>query len=369
MEIYHTIHLQTSSQAYDILFGKSMMANAAELPIIEQLQPTKILVLSDSNVERLYTRSVVQGFTNKKFEVHTFTIPSGEPSKSLHQYEQVISFMLENSFDRKSLLIAVGGGVVGDLGGFVAATYMRGIPFIQMPTTILAHDSSVGGKVAINHPLGKNTIGAFYQPQAVLYDMETLRSLPDNEVKSGLAEVVKHGHIRSPELISWLDKHFRNIQQLDYRTLAGMLYRSCNVKAEIVAVDEREEGIRAFLNFGHTVAHGIESALGYGKIPHGLAVAIGMVSAGILGYQKGIMPLSAMEQIIEINHKFSLPCKLPNPLEPQDIIEYIYHDKKNIGGELTFVLLKDIGDPTIVKGISTEEVISALREQQKLGSR
>ena len=358
--------MQTSSNTYTINIGDDLLANLMQLNIIQSLNPTKILIITDDTVQQLYANKVKDGLLAYYKEVYIYSVKNGELSKSLHDYEQIIGYMLNNNFDRKSIIITLGGGVVGDLGGFVAATYMRGIPFIQMPTTILAHDSSVGGKVAINHELGKNTIGAFYQPQAVIYDVSTIKTLPDVEIKSGIAEVVKHGHIHSPQLIAWLEKNYHKLQQLDNKTIAEMLYISCKVKAEIVAVDEKEKGIRAFLNFGHTIAHGIESSIGYGNIAHGLAVAIGMVTAAILGYQKGITPHSVMEHIISINKLLDLPIQIPVSLEHQKIIDYIMHDKKNIGGSLTFVLLQDVGSPIIVKDISISEVLLALEIQQTI---
>jgi len=366
LEIFNTIKLETTSNTYNIIIGEDLLANIMQFNIIQTLNPTKILIITDDTVQKLFADKVKANLLDFYNNVYVYSVKSGELSKSLYDYEQIIGYMLNNNFDRKSLIITLGGGVVGDLGGFVAATYMRGIPFIQMPTTILAHDSSVGGKVAINHKLGKNTIGAFYQPQAVIYDVSTIKTLPDIEIKSGIAEVVKHGHIYASELISWLVQNCHMIQELDNKTIAEMLYISCKVKSEIVAIDEREKGIRAFLNFGHTIAHGIESSIGYGNITHGLAVAIGMVSAAILGYQKGITPQAVMEHIISINKLLNLPVHIPECLEYQKIIDYIMHDKKNIGGSLTFVLLKDIGSPVIVNNISKSEVLFALETQRAI---
>lgn len=366
MQIFHTIKINTKMDQYDILFGEDLLSHIHEINAIATIKPTKILIVTDDQVGPLYSQKLLEAIGQLHIENYTYTIKNGEPSKSLTTYEQVIGFMLEHGFDRKSLLLALGGGVVGDLCGFVAATFMRGIPYIQVPSTILAHDSSVGGKVAINHQLGKNTIGAFHQPQAVIYDVGTLQSLPKHEIASGIAEVVKHGHIHSPELNTWLKEHYHQIEQLDNATIANMLYQSCLVKAEIVQQDEKEEDVRAFLNFGHTVAHGIEGAMGYGKIPHGIAVAIGMVSAAILGYRKGMTTQSVLQHVIDVNRVLNLPIHLPESITNQEIIDYIMLDKKNIGGQLTFVLLKDVGKPEIVRGITIQEVNEMLNEQRVL---
>ncbi|OEH85974.1 3-dehydroquinate synthase [Desulfuribacillus stibiiarsenatis] len=358
------MQLETNTASYHISFGSGLLQSIGQcITDLFDFLPTKVIVLSDDKVAPLYGQTVCTSVQTVVPDTKIFVVQHGEQSKSLTVYDQVVGYMLENNFDRKSLVIALGGGVVGDLAGFVAATYMRGIPFIQVPTTILAHDSSVGGKVAINHPLGKNTIGAFYQPKAVIYDVDTLKTLPKEQLDSGIAEVVKHGHIHSPELIDWLMENYYKIDQLNQATLADMLYRSCLVKANIVSQDEREQGIRAYLNFGHTIGHSIESALGYGNIPHGIAVAIGMVTAAIIGYQKGITPKHVLDQVISVNKFLGLPMRLPKEVTYDKILQYIQYDKKNVGGFLTFVLLKDIGAPEIFKGITKEEVLDALYYQ------
>ncbi|OEF98795.1 3-dehydroquinate synthase [Desulfuribacillus alkaliarsenatis] len=364
--MFHTINLHTSSSSYDIIFGEELLENIHLIKAIKNIKPTKVLVLSDTVVGPLYANTMLQSLKQMDIDCQLYTVPSGENSKSLAVFQEVVGYMLEQGFDRKSLIIALGGGVVGDLGGFVAASFMRGIPFVQVPTTILAHDSSVGGKVAINHPLGKNTIGAFHQPLAVVYDMNTIKTLPKEQIASGVAEIVKHAHIHRPELNHWLIENYHKIEQLDNKSLATMLYKSCEVKAEIVSKDERETGVRAYLNFGHTIAHGIEGALGYGKIPHGIAVAIGMVSAALIGYQKGITPKHVLTHIIEINKALKLPIHLPESIDEQNVINYILHDKKNIGGQLTFVLLEELGKPAIIRGITTSEVLDALQQQKQL---
>lgn len=365
MQIYHQLEVNTKSNVYPIIIGENLLININDLDIIKNIKPSKVLIISDEYVASLYL-DVLKKEIAKKFAVESFVVNAGEKSKSFSNFEQIISFMLENNFDRKSLIMTLGGGVVGDLGGFVAASFMRGIPFIQLPTTILAHDSSVGGKVAINHPLSKNSIGAFYQPQAVIYDISTFKTLNKQEILSGIAEILKHGFIKSPSLIEWIIKNHRNIADLETESVAQLIADSCQVKIDIVSEDEREQGIRAYLNFGHTVGHGIEAAMGYGQIPHGIAVAIGMVTAAIIGVNRGLTGESVLNKIVESNLAVSLPIHLPGSLDYQDIIKYIYKDKKNKDGEITFILLEDIGQARIVSGITAEEILLAFAHQASL---
>ncbi|GAE34555.1 3-dehydroquinate synthase [Halalkalibacter akibai JCM 9157] len=251
------VQVATKSKVYDVCIkaGLRHLIGDAVKKVTEPV--SSVLVITDTDVAPLYLDDVVLSFKNE-YPVYTEVIQSGEASKSFSVYEQVMTKALESSLDRKSLIIALGGGVVGDLAGFVAATYMRGIRFIQVPTTLLAHDSSVGGKVAINHPLGKNMVGSFHQPESVLYDTEMLYSLPVKEWRSGFAEVMKHGFIRDLSFLNWLQE-IKVIEEMPIEQLNTLLEKSISIKAEIVTVDEKESGIRAHLNFGHTLGHAIES--------------------------------------------------------------------------------------------------------------
>lgn len=274
-------------------------------------------------------------------------IPSGEASKSFQNYYEIQSFALEKGLDRKSLVIALGGGVVGDLAGFVAATYMRGIPFIQVPTTLLAHDSSVGGKVAINHPLGKNMIGAFYQPEAVIYDTATLLTLPDREWRSGLAEVIKHGFIRSQSFYDWLRDEIKSFSDVQGSRAQDLLRQSISIKATIVKEDEKEANVRAYLNFGHTLAHAIEAKLGYGKITHGEAVVIGMIFALKVSEQYYGIALD-IKDILRWLKTYHYQLEIPSTLNIDDLIDAMKKDKKSANGKINMVLLKQIGDVELV---------------------
>jgi 3-dehydroquinate synthase len=255
--------------------------------------------------------------------------------------------LLERRCDRKTTLIALGGGVVGDLAGFAAATYMRGIPFIQVPTTLLAQvDSSVGGKTGINHPLGKNMIGAFYQPRLVLADTAVLRSLPPRELSAGMAEVIKHGLIRDAAFFAWLEQNMEKLLAFEPQSLAHTVRRCCEIKAAIVAEDERETGVRALLNFGHTFGHAIESGLGYGKWLHGEAVAAGMVMAADLSCSMGLITRADLDRIIALLKRARLPIG-PPAISPGLLLELMGVDKKAEGGRLHFVLLEAIGAASV----------------------
>ncbi|WP_267128987.1 3-dehydroquinate synthase [Radiobacillus deserti] len=301
-----------------------------------------IYIVSDQTVADLYLEDIKKQFASN--QVDSYVVPSGEASKSIDQYYELITDALEKGLNRHSLVIALGGGVVGDLVGFFASTFMRGIDFVQMPTTILAHDSSVGGKVGINHALGKNLIGSFYPPVAVIYDVETLKSLPLREVRSGYAEVVKHGFLEG-------ESFFRDViradltKPLDERTLTKHLLQGIQVKAAVVERDERESYHRMFLNFGHTLGHALESELGYGTWTHGEAVAIGMLFALKVSQRtfRVDLPYEAYYEWIKTN---GYPTVLP-PLKAESLINKMKKDKKTKNKQIQMVLLKAVGHPVI----------------------
>jgi 3-dehydroquinate synthase len=274
-------------------------------------------------------------------------LPDGEEEKNVNNLMRIFDVLLENKCDRKTTLVALGGGVIGDMTGFAAATYMRGVPFVQIPTTLLAQvDSSVGGKTAINHPLGKNMIGAFYQPQSVLADTATLASLPQRELSAGLAEVIKHGAIIDIEFFSWLEQHMDQLMARDDAALAQVIRRSCEIKADVVRQDERESGLRAILNFGHTFGHAIEAGLGYGEWLHGEAVGCGMVMAADLSHRLGYLSAQDKSRIIALVKAAGLPVVAPD-LGVDRWLELMEVDKKNEGGQIKFILLKPLGQATI----------------------
>ena len=274
-------------------------------------------------------------------------LPDGEEHKNWQSLNLVFDALLAAKCDRKTTLVALGGGVIGDLTGYAAASYMRGVPFVQIPTTLLSQvDSSVGGKTGINHPLGKNMIGAFYQPRAVLADTSTLDTLPARELSAGLGEVIKHGAILDAAYFEWIEQHIAKLVARDPEALAHAIARSCEIKAEVVRKDEREGGLRAVLNFGHTFGHAIESGLGYGEWLHGEAVGCGMVMAADLSARLGLIDEATVERVRSLVRAAGLPTVAPD-LGEQRWIELMAVDKKNEGGAIRFILLKPLGSPSI----------------------
>ncbi|GAA0360594.1 3-dehydroquinate synthase [Bacillus horti] len=361
MEALQTIQVKLGERSYPIWIGPHLLQ---ELPsYLEKLKVTtkqKLLIVTDSHVEPWYLTGLKEGLEQAGYFVCSYTIPAGEESKSLQQYEQVLTYALEQKLDRRSIVLALGGGVVGDLAGFVASTFMRGVGFIQLPTTVLAHDSSVGGKVAVNHPLGKNLIGSFYQPLAVIYDTMTLKSLPKREVASGLAEVIKLGLIKDRSFLEWLAEHKVQLLGLEEPFLSHALGVACQIKADIVSKDEREEGIRALLNLGHTFGHALESLGGYGKYTHGEAVSIGMVMAAQTSeYVYGRDDLK--QQVQEILSSYGLPVAYNTDWSEKQILDKMYLDKKVLAGALNLVLLEDIGNGKVVPDVAPELIINAIK--------
>lgn len=351
------IRIHTPSKDYPVFVGSKVIE---ELPTFIKTQfpsITKVVIITDQNVGERYLSLLISVLSD--FHPSYKLVPNGESAKTFEVYQQCLTYCLEEKLDRKSLILSFGGGAVGDLSGFVAATYMRGIPFIQIPTTILAHDSAVGGKVAINHPLGKNMIGAFYQPEAVFYDLEFLYSLPIGERRSGFAEVIKHGLIQDSHFYEWLHKNISNLELLTKEQLAYMLKKGIRIKGNIVSEDEKEVGVRAFLNFGHTLGHAIEAEAGYGKITHGEAVLIGMLFALRLSETLLDLPFD-IEKFTEWVGKLGYETKIPNHLSHSRLMDRMKQDKKTVGGQVQFVLLNEIGTP-ILKNIDDEFLIEQLR--------
>lgn len=339
------ILVRTSTHPYKIVIGEKLRFQMGSfLP----KQYASVLIITDSHVANLYLEDVKQGLQNQ--HVHTAIIPAGEQSKSIEQFYNLQTTAIEKALNRQSLIIALGGGVVGDLAGFVAATFMRGIDYIQVPTTILAHDSSVGGKVAINHELGKNMIGSFYPPQAVVYDVETVQSLGTNEIRSGYAELVKEALISSESFFeSIMDTQLSCIEG---EILTNHLQAGIEVKANIVQADEKEAGVRKYLNFGHTLGHAIEAELGYGAMTHGEAIAIGMLFAMKLSEHHfgNSLPVEKLFQWMDDNH---YPLQIPQ-LSTEHLIDKMSSDKKVVSDRIPMILLKDIGEPVTVEFEKTE---------------
>lgn len=360
-----TLTVELGERSYPIIIGTDLLRRAGGL-FAERGFPVKspVLLVADAAVAELYAPAVEQSLREAGYAVSRAVVPSGESSKSLAQFDDLITAALEAGLDRKSTIIALGGGVVGDLAGFAAASYMRGVRFVQMPTTILAHDSSVGGKVAVNHRLAKNIIGVFYQPEFVLYDLDTLRSLPLREVRAGLAEVVKHGLIWNAEFVQWCDDHAEKLQQLDPDAISYALHEGCKVKATVVSRDERENDLRAILNLGHTIGHALEAVAGYGKLLHGEAIAIGMVGSARLARRFGY-PAAIADETERLLRKFGLPVRIPPGIDEDAVMKAMSHDKKFSEGKMVFVVPTAIGSVEIREDAPVQwvrETVAQLRE-------
>jgi 3-dehydroquinate synthase len=356
------VQVDLGERSYDIVIGPGLLDRIGLMLASQGWEADSPgLVVTDRNVAKFgYADRVASSLRAAGFQTSIALVEPGESAKCLEVAKTLYDAAFDASLDRKSMIFAVGGGVVGDLAGFVAATYMRGIAWIQVPTTILAHDSSVGGKVGINHPRGKNMIGAFHQPSAVLFDTSVLRTLPDREVRSGLAEVVKHAAIWDEDFFSWLEVHVPQILALQDSALSGILAKGCQIKAAVVSRDERESGMRAILNFGHTLGHALETLSGYRGITHGEAVAIGMVFAAALSEELGMCAAGVKERLEHLLLAFGLPVRIPKELAEPEILQCMLHDKKAVGGHLTFVLIEKIGRVRIVKNVDAAAVLRVL---------
>jgi 3-dehydroquinate synthase len=337
-----TLTVNLGERAYPILIGHGLLGRA-EL-ILPHLPQRQVAIITNTTVGPLYLERLSQPLQAQGVTVVPVVLPDGEQYKNAATLNQIYDALLTHRCERKTTLIALGGGVIGDLTGFAAATYLRGVPFIQVPTTLLAQvDSSVGGKTGINHPLGKNMIGAFYQPRLVLADTATLETLPDRELSAGLAEVIKYGLIRDLPFFEWLERSMEKLLARDPEALAYAIRRSCENKAEVVAADEREGGIRALLNLGHTFGHAIEAGLGYGNWLHGEAVAAGTVMAADLSRRLGWLAEADVARIRALFQRARLPTTAPD-LGPETYLELMGLDKKVENGRIRFVLLKRIGE-------------------------
>ncbi|MCX7569392.1 3-dehydroquinate synthase [Tumebacillus sp. DT12] len=359
--------VSTSTRAYDIVIGADILQTLGELLRgCEVSVSSRHLLITDENVQATGLADIaLEALTASGYQTTVHTIPAGEASKTLAHAETALRAAYQAGLDRRSVILALGGGVVGDLAGFVAATYMRGIDFVQLPTTLLAHDSAVGGKVAVNLPEAKNVIGAFHQPLCVLYDTQTLRSLPLREMRSGLAEAIKHGVIRDAALFRWIGHSLDALLERDDAALAELLARSCRIKAAIVSADERETGERALLNFGHTLGHAVESLARYGTFTHGDAVAIGMAAAADLSVALGLMARTDADEIIALLSRAGLPVRIPRDLPAGELIAAMRQDKKAVGGSLTFVLCREIGQAEVVRRVDEAVICQVIEDRRE----
>ena len=306
-------------------------------------------VVTNVTIAPLYAERLTSALQRAGARTTRIVLEDGEAHKDWRSLDTIFGALLEQAADRRTLIVALGGGVIGDLAGFAAATYQRGVPYIQVPTTLLAQvDSSVGGKTAINHPLGKNMIGAFHQPLAVVADTDTLATLPEREYRAGLAEVVKYGAIRDEPFLAWIERNADSLRKRDPAALAHAIRTSCEIKAAIVAEDERESGVRALLNFGHTFGHAIESVQGYGAWLHGEAISAGMALAARFSARQGRMARVQADRLVELLRRFGLPVE-PPAIAPGQWLEFMGRDKKNEGGRITLILLEQLGQAAIVK--------------------
>jgi 3-dehydroquinate synthase len=354
-----TVTVTLAERSYPICIGSGLLSRA-ELLAPHLAQP-RAVVITDTVVAPLYLEPVMKALAGAGVAAAPIVLPTGEDHKSWPTLSSVFDQLLAARCERKTTLIALGGGVIGDLTGFAAAVFMRGVPFIQIPTTLLAQvDSSVGGKTAINHPLGKNMIGAFYQPRAVLADMSTLATLPEREVAAGLAEVIKYGLIRDRQFFEWLEQNIEGLLAGDVEALAHAVQRSCEIKAALVGVDEREEsGERALLNLGHTFGHAIETAAGYGIWLHGEAVAAGMAIAARLCQILGLLSEADVERVVSLLVRAHLPVVAP-AYGLERYLELMGHDKKVQSGRIRFVLMRAIGDAFLTADVPADRLSAAL---------
>lgn len=351
-----TVHVELGKRSYNIIIGEGLLYDSAAF-----LKPHirgNALIVTDENVSSLYSDIVLKSFVDAGIETTVQIMPPGETTKSIDHAMQLYTAALNAELNRRSCIIALGGGVIGDLTGFVAATYMRGIDFIQIPTTLLAQvDSSVGGKVAINHPAAKNIIGAFHQPKIVLADISTLKSLPKRELSAGLAEVIKYGAGLDEEFFYWLEEHISGIIALTKSDLEYAVKRSCRIKADIVEKDETEDNQRALLNFGHTFGHAIEVIAGYGTYLHGEAVAIGMVYAARLANAMGLVDIHYIERLKALLTEAGLPIEAPN-ITIRNLLPIMRRDKKISNGKLTFILPTGIGRTEAIASVPENLLLS-----------
>ncbi|EEB77640.1 3-dehydroquinate synthase [marine gamma proteobacterium HTCC2148] len=354
----HTLHVELGERSYPIYIGRDLLNDPQLLGA--HLTGSQVVVVTNETVSPLYLDRLLATLGERAL-VTEVILPDGEQFKNLETLNQIFDRMMHDRHNRSTTMIALGGGVVGDITGFAAACYQRGVNFIQVPTTLLSQvDSSVGGKTAVNHPLGKNMIGAFYQPQAVLIDINTLHTLSPREFAAGLAEVVKYGLICDLPFYRWLQEQTPRLLAREEAALAEAIERSCSSKAAVVAADEREGGLRAILNLGHTFGHAIETAQGYGKWLHGEAVAVGMLMAMELSARRGWIEPAEVVAFRDLLRVINLPVAPPADMTPGQYLDLMGRDKKVIDGRLRLVLLRGMGEACIVDDATEEELVSLL---------
>ncbi|HTS17234.1 MAG TPA: 3-dehydroquinate synthase [Verrucomicrobiae bacterium] len=358
------VRVELGERSYEILIGAGLLAHAAEY-----LHPLKLgkrgVIITDSNVEPRYAGALRETLARGGITVDMVSVPAGEASKSLRQANRLFEKLPAFGLDRQSFIIALGGGVVGDLAGFVAASYLRGIALVQVPTSLLAQvDSSVGGKVGVNLPQGKNLVGAFYQPKLVLADTDTLSTLPDRELRSGFAEVIKHGAIRDADFFAWLERDYKKVLALEPGAVAHVVRRCCEIKAEVVSADEQESGLRVILNFGHTLGHAMEALSEYVGVLHGEAISMGMCCGARLSVKRGGLSEAEAKRVSNLIAASGLPTHVGTKYKLDELLAAARLDKKARNGKLRFVLLKRLGEAVISDAVTDadlEEVVNVCR--------
>jgi len=357
------VHLDKRlSESHEICIGYDLQDRMALL-IAKDHPATRYVIVTDSNVSRLYGKAFLEKLRELGHPVELLEFPAGEGSKTMETALGLASRLLDLGVDRHSLLIALGGGVVGDLTGFVASIYMRSVPFIQIPTTLMAQvDSSIGGKTAVNLPQGKNLLGTFYQPKRIFTDLKFLETLSDDEYLNGVAEIVKYGVIDEPGFFEQLEREVPALRQRNQGILESVIERSCRIKKGVVEIDEQESGFRRILNYGHTIGHALEAASRF-SLAHGKAVALGMIAASGISVQSGFLSTEESSRIETLIRELGLPVRIPKGLSRSEVLERLQMDKKKEGSELPFVLLKKIGIPFIHKGVEKsllEKILGAM---------
>jgi 3-dehydroquinate synthase len=359
MHINHTLNVDLGERSYPIYIGSELL-DQADL-IARHIHGQSALIVSNDTVAPLYLEAVQQALDSKQIRQDKIILADGEQHKTMASVESILDLLLSSRHDRRSTIIALGGGVIGDIAGFAASIYQRGVNFIQIPTTLLSQvDSSVGGKTGVNHPLGKNMIGAFYQPQCVIADIASLRTLPRRELSAGLAEVIKYGLICDAGFFDWLEINIGGLLAGDEELLAQAVLVSCQNKARVVELDEREGGLRAILNLGHTFGHAIETTMGYGKWLHGEAVAAGMVMAIDLSIREGSIDEQVRQRGVALLKQAALPVNPPPEMTVEQFLDAMAIDKKNVDGKIKLILLRALGEAFVTDQYSHEKLLQTL---------
>ena len=353
------VNVELQERRYPILIGNGLLQDERSYPV---KRGDRVMIVTNPTVAQFYLDTVTFALKKRGCEVDHVLLPDGEKYKTLESLNLIFTALLQGNHGRDTIIIALGGGVIGDVAGFAAASYQRGVRLIQIPTTLLSQvDSSVGGKTAVNHELGKNMIGAFYQPSMVIIDTHTLGTLPKREVNAGLAEVIKYGAILDYEFFEWLEAYIDELVALNNESLQHCIARCCQIKADVVARDETEKGDRALLNLGHTFGHAIETHLGYGNWLHGEAVSTGMMMAASLSEQLGDISVADVSRLEKLLARANLPTLSPDSMQPEDYLPHMMRDKKVLAGKLRLVLLKSLGQAYIATDTDKDLVLNAIK--------